>query len=228
MNNTAATGAAGRVLRAVMAAWLLSAPASSALAQEVPRDIRDVIGALNEDKVPLNDGLLVLGSPAAKVTAVLFYAQACTDTERFWENVYPDLKKDFLDSGKLRLVLYEYPLNWKDIQAQAGLRCVPKEKHLDALLEAARTRRAAIFRRTTAGNVPDQFVSVLTKFGLTQEQALKCMRNTETIGFVEGQRRLAVEQWNIVDTPTLLIGEQLFRGIDVKGVMYDVLKKFVQ
>jgi hypothetical protein len=197
-------------------------------AQEIPRELRDVFATINDDKLPYNDSLIVVGNENAKVTAVIFYAQACTDSEYFLRNVFPDLKKDYIDTGKLRLVFYEYPLNWKDMQALAGLRCVPKEKHLDALLEAARTSRARIFRTTQISNVPDQYTSVLAKFGISPEQALKCMRNSEVIGFLEGQRRLAVEQWNIMETPTLLIGNQTFRGVENKAVVYDAIKKFVE
>ena len=217
-----------RTMRAALVGWvLIGCLVTSVTAQEIPRELRDVFATINDDKIPYNDGLIVVGNENAKVTAVIFFAQACTDSEYFLRNVFPDLKKDYIDTGKLRLVFYEYPLNWKDIQALAGLRCVPKEKHLDALLEAARTSRARIFRTTQISNVPDQYTSVLTKFGLSAEQALKCMRNSEVIGFLEGQRRLAVEQWNIMETPTLLIGDQTFRNIERKDAMYEVLKKFV-
>jgi hypothetical protein len=214
--------------RAIMVAcFLLACTGTIATAQEIPRELRDVFANINDDKIPYNDSLIVVGNENAKVTAVLFYAQACTDSEYFLRNVFPDLKKDFIDTGKLRLVFYEYPLDWKDMQALAGLRCVPKEKHLDALLEAARTNRARIFRTTQISSVPDQYTSVLVKFGLSADQALKCMRNSEVIGFLEGQRRLAVDQWNIVETPTLLIGDQTFKNIERKDAMYEVLKKFV-
>ncbi len=228
MKKTIGRISAVRTLGVVLAGNLLAACLMAPVAaQELPREIRQVFATINDDKIPYNDSLITIGNENAKVTAVLFYAQACTDSEYFLRNVFPDLKKDYIDTGKLRLVFFEYPLNWKDIQALAGLRCVPKEKHLDALLEAARTSRARIFRTTQINSVPDQYTSVLTKFGLSEEQALKCMRNSEVIGFLEGQRRLAVEQWNIMETPTLLIGDQKFKNIERKDAMYEVLKKFV-
>ena len=104
-----------------MFASLRSAPwrCTSVAAQEIPRELRDVFATINDDKIPYNDSLIVVGNENAKVTAVIFYAQACTDTEYFLRNVFSDLKKDYIDTGKLRLVFYEYPLNWKDMQALA-------------------------------------------------------------------------------------------------------------
>lgn len=209
-------------------AFAALAAGCSAFAQELPREVKQVFATFNEEKIQFREEPLIIGSDQAKLTAVLFYAQACTDSEEFIRNAFPEIKKKYIDTNKLRLIVHEYPLNWRDIQLLAGLRCLPADKQLEAMVDAASRRLANIFRKSTFTNAPGFFTSTLTKFGLSEDQANKCMRNVEIIGHIEGLRKLAVEQWNITSTPTLLIGTATYTGLTNPALISEILEKHLK
>jgi hypothetical protein len=179
-----------------------------------PEDIKRLLQSFNDDQIPFNDKPLIIGQDSAKITAILFYAPSSEDGQIFMRRVFPTLKEDYVDKGKLRLVIMDYPLNWKDMQALAGLRCLPAGKHLEAILRTARddwTR--TLFNMHDFNDVPRRFTQLTGRFDLPEDQAIKCMRNLGVLGHVEGLRRLAVEAWNIQESPALAVGGEVLRNI---------------
>ncbi len=184
-----------------------------------PEDIKRLLQTFNDDQIPFNDKPLIIGAETAKITAFLFYAPSSEDGQIFMRRVFPTLKEDYVDKGKLKLVIVDYPLNWKDMQALAGLRCLPAGKHLDAILRTARddwTR--TLFNMHDFNDVPKRFSQLTGRFDLPEEQAIKCMRNLGVLGHIEGMRRFAVESWSIQEAPALAVGGEVLRNMNAISV----------
>jgi hypothetical protein len=214
--------------RLICAFALTVAAIQPSVGSDVTADVKRVVDTLNEEKIPFREEPLVIGSATAKVTAVFFYAQACQDSEHFLREVFPVIKKRFIDTDKLRLIVYEYPRSWRDMQLLSGLRCLTADNQLAAMQDAARRRLAVVMQKTTFTATPAYFKPVLAKFGITEEQADKCMRNIEIIGHIEGLRKLAVEEWNIRTTPSLLIGGTIYTDLSNASLMSEMLDKYTK
>ena len=211
----------------VIALLALVSPASSESAT-LPPEITRLVATFNDEEIPFNETPLVVGSPSAKTTALLFYAPSSEETEHFMRRVFPTLKSEYIDKGKLKLIIVDYPLNWKDMQVLAGLRCVPADKHLDAILRTTRDNWTRIlFNLEDFTDVPRQFSSLTRRFEVPDERAIKCMRNTRVLGFVEGSRKLAVDTWNIAESPALVAGNEVLRTMNVYNPrdIFDFLRK---
>lgn len=202
--------------------------ACNVFAQELPGDVTRMLATFNDEKLQFREAPVIIGSEQAKLTAVFFYAPTCIDSSAFLRDVYAEIKKTYIDTNKLRLIIYDYPLNWRDMQLISGLRCLPADKQLDAIVESANKRLPNILRKATFTSAPGYFASTLTKFGLSEEQAEKCMRNVEIIGHVEGMRKLAAELWNISVTPTLLIGDSIYTTIGNFALVSEILDKHLK
>ena len=85
-------------MRTLLAAVLLATAVSPALAQQ-----RGVFIGVDDDPV--------LGSPDAKVLVIEFGDYQCPTCRMFWKDVEPRLKKDYIDTGKVKLVFRDFPLN---------------------------------------------------------------------------------------------------------------------
>lgn len=208
----------------------ISAIAGPAMSQApaLPPEITRLLQSFNDDQIPFNDKPLILGAETARTEAILFYAPSSEDGETFMRRVFPTIKSDYVDKGKLRLVIMDYPLNWKDMQALAGLRCLPANKHLEAILRTARDNwTRALFNIHDFNEVPRRFTQLTGRFDLPDEQALKCMRNLGVLGHIEGQRRFAVESWNIQESPALVVRGEVLRNINGynAGPVVDFLRK---
>src|SRR5260370_17554609 len=120
---------AGAALVAVAAAggsgyWFVSGP-GTALAE--PAGGSDVPMADLMAPGPLGDH--VLGSPDAPVTIIEYASMTCPHCAHFHETTYPEMKKKYVDTGKVRFIFREFPL---DALAAAGsmlARCAGKDKY---------------------------------------------------------------------------------------------------
>jgi protein-disulfide isomerase len=77
----------------------------------------------NKAVPPVSPQDLVLGAPEAKVTVIEYAALTCPHCAAFENDVFPQIKKDFIDTGKIKFVFRDFPLNQLDIPAFRLARC---------------------------------------------------------------------------------------------------------
>ncbi|MBX9926830.1 MAG: DsbA family protein, partial [Hyphomicrobiaceae bacterium] len=71
------------------------------------------------------------GKPDAPVVLVKYMSLTCPYCRQFHAEVYPKLKSEYIDTGKVRFVLREFPIGRTSGQATVALRCAAPEKYLD-------------------------------------------------------------------------------------------------
>lgn len=176
---------------------------------EVPTDVAQLVEKFNEDEIPFNDNLLVLGKPEAPAS-VVFLLGLSGQSSFLVSRGLEDLIEKYVDTGKIRLIVIDMPLTWHDMQAFAGFRCVPPEKHWDVLKRALRYPRDAMnMKNGSIESAPGYIWSMMKGYDVSREQAEKCMRNTRIAGFIEGQRRVAYETWGTGVAPSFIVGNQV-------------------
>ena len=74
-------------------------------------------------------GDMALGDPDAPVTLIEFFSLTCPHCEWFHKNIYNRLKSDYVDTGKLRFVARDFPLNAPALQAAVLARCAGGERY---------------------------------------------------------------------------------------------------
>lgn len=74
-------------------------------------------------------GEMEMGSPAAKVTIVECASASCPDCAAFHKETFKALKTEYIDTGKVRFILREFPHNQPALAAFMLARCAPKEKY---------------------------------------------------------------------------------------------------
>src|SRR5476651_917564 len=121
---------------AVLAVLLLAGGAYHVYRQNNPAPPSSIVGAaeaattaanLPPDKVGPQD--MVMGSAKAPVTIVEYYAQACSYCARYDQDVLPQIKAKYIDTGKVRYVMRLYPLFPVDGPSYKLTRCVAPEKY---------------------------------------------------------------------------------------------------
>lgn len=210
---------------AAMALWTALAPAQQAAVQPgLPKDLSALAATFNDDAIPFNDQLAVLGKTDARVTAVLIYGLSA-DTSYLMDRIFSRIKEKYVDSGKVRLIVYDFPLTWHDMQALAGFRCLPPEQHLPAMQAAVRyTSFADGMKRASYLATPAHVWNVLKDFDISREKADKCMRNTAIIGHIEAMRRTATGTWGVTRAPVLIVNERVIASPSSLALIEEALK----
>lgn len=172
---------------------------SSAAAQAPSAEDLAVAGPLGE-KAEGKDG--------APVTIIEYASMTCGHCAAFAADTFPKLKEKYIDTGKVRFILREFPL---DPLAAAGFmlaRCAGDDKFfpvVDALF--ARQKEWAYSSDPVAG------LQTLTKqFGFTQETFEACLTNQEMLDGVNWVRQRGAEKFGVNSTPTFFVNGQIYRG----------------
>jgi protein-disulfide isomerase len=155
---------------------------------------------------PLGDH--AMGSADAPVTIVEYASMTCPHCASFHETTYPAMKKKYVDTGKVRFIFREFPL---DPLAAAGsmlARCAGKDKYFP-MIETLFAQQ-----KDWAVQKPLQpLFAIARQAGFTQQSFDECLANQEILNGIEESRKRAAEKFKVTSTPTFFINGKLFRGV---------------
>jgi protein-disulfide isomerase len=155
---------------------------------------------------PLGD--VDLGNKDAKVTVIEYASMTCSHCANFHAKTWPDFKKKYIDTGKVRFTLREFPL---DPLATAGFmlaRCAGNDKYY-AVVDLLFTQQ----RNWAFTDKPVDALSKLMKqAGFSQESFEACLKNQQMYDAVNWVKDRAAEKLGVNSTPTFFINGQVQRG----------------
>ena len=96
-----------------------------------------VTGGQNVEIKPTD---MVHGSPNAPVTMVEYASMTCPHCAAFQKDIIPKLNKDYVDTGKVKVVFREYPLDGAARMASAVARCLSGDQYFPSLISCSRIR----------------------------------------------------------------------------------------
>jgi protein-disulfide isomerase len=155
---------------------------------------------------PLPD--LVQGSGAAPVTIIEYASMTCTHCAAFHETTWPELKAKYVDTGRAKFILREFPL---DPLATAGFmlaRCAGPDKRnilVDTLFTQQKTW--AFVDRPI-----EPLLALVKQIGMTQTDFETCLKNQDLYEQVNQSRERAAEAFNVDSTPTFFVNGRKLSG----------------
>jgi len=165
---------------------------------------------------PLGD--VIQGSETAPVTIVEYASLTCPHCRDFAMHTFPELKKRYIDTGKVRFIFREYALNDIDMLAIVISRCAPKDRYLP-LIETLYEKQDV----WAVNNPVPPLLAIAKQAGFTDESFKACASNQQIIDGVKAQRE-AGSKFGVSSTPTFFInGEKL-----VGGKKIDEFEKILQ
>lgn len=154
---------------------------------------------------------LSVGDANAPVTIVEYASLTCGHCANFHTQTYPKLKEKYIDTGKARIIMREFPLNARAYAASMITRCVAESAHkplVDGLFE---TQKDWAFKRTN-----QEFKQALFDFtkqaGLSQDDFNKCLGNSKLLNDLTAQFTKASEVFGVDATPAFFINGKRLRG----------------
>lgn len=150
----------------------------------------------------------VFGSPDAPVTIVEYASITCHFCMKFHSETWPALKEKYVDTGKVRFVMREFPL---DPLATAGFmlaRCAGDEKWYPVLDLLYRTKETW----GHAQNPADALLQTLRQAGFTQDSFEACLRNDKLFQDVRQVAERGSRDFGVNSTPTFFINGEKRTG----------------
>lgn len=149
----------------------------------------------------------VKGSEDAKVTVVEYASMTCSHCASFAVNTYPEVEKKYVDTGKVRFILREFPF---DPRAEAGFmlaRCSGDNYFamIDVLFKQQMNWAAA-------ENVKDAMFQLAKLAGFTQESFNACLTDQNLLDQVRAVQKRGAEEFRIDSTPSFIINGKVYKG----------------
>jgi protein-disulfide isomerase len=159
------------------------------------------------------------GNPNAPVTIIEYVSLTCPHCRNYHAKVFPQVKRQYVDTGKVRYIIREFPIGRTAGTAAIVTRCVPKNKHL-YMTEAFLSRQ----REWVSQEVrPDAIYSVAKSSGMSRAEFDKCLTNQGIIdGLTEVKQR--GRKYGVIGTPSLFINGQKLQG----EVTFEEVKALIQ
>jgi protein-disulfide isomerase len=162
-----------------------------------------------------------IGKPDAKVTVGEYFSLTCPHCAAFAQGPFQEVKKNLIDTGTVRWVFHDYPLDQVALTASMVARYLPVDRY-DPFINAlfASQDRWAFAR----GNNPtDELWKIAGLAGMSRETFDKAIADTDLRTWIIQQQKADTDKWNIDSTPSFVINGQKYAG----EMSYDAFRKLV-
>lgn len=155
---------------------------------------------------PPASGDMALGPEDAKVVVVEYASASCPHCANFFKTTFQDLKKEYIDTGKIRFIFREFPHNQPALAAFMLARCAPKDKYfplVDMYFEQQDTWLAAPL---------EGLQKIAQLAGFTKESFDACLKNEDVAKGILAVRDKAEKEFGVDSVPTFFINGELVKG----------------
>tara|TARA_Y100001980_G_C14460880_1_gene242818 strand:+ start:229 stop:804 length:576 start_codon:yes stop_codon:yes gene_type:complete len=161
------------------------------------------------------------GNEDAKITIIAYESLTCSHCADFHSNIYPKLKKEFINKGLLKIEFRHFPLDIAALNASKIAQCKPDQslQILDSLYSNQQS--------WVKGKSVDELNMNIKKFINDQGFKInfeKCLNDKEIENFILNDRIEGTKKFKVNSTPTIIINNRKFE----KTLNYKNLKKIIE
>ena len=164
---------------------------------------------------------IVSGNQNAKITIIAYESLTCSHCANFHKDVYPSLKKDFIDTGLVKIEFRHFPLDIAALNASKISLC--KQDQSLEILEKLYSNQQAWIKGKGIEEVNNNLKEFLKNAGFNIDFE-KCIDNKEIEDYVLNDRIEGTKNFKVNSTPTIIINNEKFE----KSLNYKNLKKTLE
>ena len=177
------------------------------------------LGSLNN--VSAEPIRIVSGDEKAKITIIAYESLTCSHCASFHKDIYPQLKKEYIDTGMVKIEFRHFPLDVAAFNASKISQCNQNESL--KILESLYSNQQSWIKGNTVEEVNDNLKKFLKSEGFNLDFE-KCINNKEIEDFVLNDRIEGTKNFKVNATPTIIINNEKFE----KTLNYKNLKKTLE
>ena len=164
---------------------------------------------------------IFVGNKDAKITIIAFESLTCSHCANFHKNVYPQLKKEYLDTGLAKIEFRHFPLDIAAFNASKISQC--KNDGDSVILNSLYANQQKWVKGNSVQEANENLQKFLTSEGFDLNFD-RCINNKEIEDFVLNDRIDGVKKFKVNSTPTIVINDDKFE----KTLNYKNLKKALE
>ena len=164
---------------------------------------------------------IIIGNADAKISIIAFESLTCSHCANFHEDVYPQLKKEYLDTGLAKIEFRHFPLDIAALNASKVSQC--KNDGDSSMLNSLFANQQKWVKGSSVEEANENLHKFLESEGFNVNFK-KCIENKEIEDFILNDRIDGVKKYKVNATPTIIINDKKFE----KSLNYKNLKKALE
>ena len=152
----------------------------------------------------------VIGDKNAPITIIEYASLSCSHCANFHNNTLPDIKKEYVDTGKVRFVFRNFPYDPPSLIGSVILKCVPKDVRYDYMNVLFLLRKNWVISDNAKST--QELYKIMQSGGMSKEDFDNCLKRDDLADQIIKGRIDAQNEFNIQSTPSFLINGNLEQG----------------
>ena len=171
----------------------------------------------------IQKNMVVIGSFDAAVKIKIYSSLTCPHCANFHINVVPEIKKEYVESGKVQLIFIDFPLDQASFNASKLLHCLDQKNQMTFLDIIYETQNKWV-SGANINDINDNLKKIVKNLGISSLQFDKCLINETISDKILNDRIEANQKYSINSTPTIIINEKKLEG----SVNFKNIKKKIE
>jgi protein-disulfide isomerase len=151
---------------------------------------------------------MAIGNPGAPVVVIEYFSLTCPHCWRFHRDTYAAFRRDFVETGKVRLILRDYPLNEPALRAAQLAHCGGKERYFPFV--------ETLFQQFEKWTASDDYIAALAKIGelggVSEAQFKACLADKELEARILAIALDGEKKYSVQSTPSFVVNGKLHEG----------------
>ena len=168
----------------------------------------------NESINAKTDEEFFLGNKNAKIVVIEYASMTCIHCATFHKQVYPKIKKNYIDTNKIKFIFRDFPLDKQALFASVLAKCAPKDKYFNFVKLILTNQEKWISNDDTFMN---KLRNIGKLAGLNENKINSCFKDEKMVDNIIRTRTIGEEKYNINSTPSLIINEKKYSAMSYEN-----------
>ena len=160
------------------------------------------------------DHVISVGSPSN--TIIEYASMTCPHCSDFHNETFPKIKSDLIDTGKVKYIFRDFPLDQYAMAGTLIANCVTEDRYFDVINVLLKTQKKWI------QNGYQGLLSIAKNFGLSISQVEACLSDEKLIKLIESNMRIATNSFGITGTPSVFVNGKKISSLDYQEMLDEI------
>ena len=166
--------------------------------------------AIDLSALKISENDFVIGDEDAPVTIIEYASMSCSHCANFHTNTLPELKTEYIDTGKVRMIFRDFPFNYPALLGSMMMRCIPNEVRYDYMNVLYQLQSKWVNRDPNI--TKKELYKIMQSGGMTKDEFDSCYSNLDIENEILEAVMAAQNDFNIRSTPSFIVNGNLVEG----------------
>jgi len=183
------------------------------------------VNSIESSVLNITEDDFIIGNDNAHITIIEYASMSCNHCADFHNNTLPTLKKEYIDTGKVKYVFRDFPFNYPALLGSMVMRCIPSEVRYDYMNALYLLQNKWVVRENNVTR--QELYKIMQSGGMSKENFDACLSDQDLENVILKGVMDAQSEINIQSTPSFLINGNLVEGNKPIKVFRQILDKIL-